>query len=187
MAGRARAPPFVGKVWYSSSKYYYYFVMYVYPYFLVKKWCIFCSCSVVVVVVIVVAPAAVSLFFPTDVPKPFLPCATQEREEKCMAGLKDRYRQHHAAILHGQTAFDAVLAEEPEDTAAAAADDDDEGEGAEEGGVASQQLQGPEQQQGQGQGQAEGGLPAGAGRRPLSTSGVENAPITLWPSAPTSA
>lgn len=30
----------------------------------------------------------------------------------CLAGLKDRYRQHHAAILHGQTAFDAVLASE---------------------------------------------------------------------------
>lgn len=28
-----------------------------------------------------------------------------------MAGLKDRYRQHHGAILHGQTAFDVVLSE----------------------------------------------------------------------------
>lgn len=30
----------------------------------------------------------------------------------CLAGLKERYRQHHAAILHGQTAFDTILASE---------------------------------------------------------------------------
>ena len=35
----------------------------------------------------------------------------QEREERCMAGLRERYRQHHADILHGDTPFDAVLAE----------------------------------------------------------------------------
>lgn len=32
-----------------------------------------------------------------------------------MAGLKERYRQHHAAILHRQTAYDVVMAEDQED------------------------------------------------------------------------
>ena len=113
----------------------------------------------------------------------YIPRVTQEREEKCMAGLKDRYRQHHAAILHGQTAFDAVLAEESED--ADAADEREEEEAAEEAGVASQQK---EQQEAQAEeGARAEGRPAGApDGRPLSTSGVESASVTLWPSAPTS-
>lgn len=36
---------------------------------------------------------------------------SQEREEKCLAGLKERYRQHHAAIAHDETPFDAVMAD----------------------------------------------------------------------------
>lgn len=110
----------------------------------------------------------------------YIPRVTQEREEKCMAGLKDRYRQHHAAILHGQTAFDAVLAEESEDADAA-----DEREEEEEAEVASQQK---EQQEAQAEeGARAEGRPAGApDGRPLSASGVESASVTLWPSAPTS-
>lgn len=88
-------------------------------------------------------------------------CSTQEREEKCMAGLKDRYRQNHAAILHGQTAFDAVLAEEGEEGLASERD-------------AKQQQEAEEARVEEGAHTPEGRVGAGS------------APVTLWPSAPTS-
>eukprot|EP00903_Cladosiphon_okamuranus_P008948 g8563.t1 len=91
----------------------------------------------------------------------------KEREEKCMAGLKDRYRQHHAAILHGQTAFDAVLAEE-------------ESEGAEEGEQRLASEQGAKQKQ-----EAEE-TQVGEGARSEGREGAGRAPVALWPAAPTS-
>lgn len=77
-------------------------------------------------------------------PPPTFPPQMQEREEKCLAGLKDKYRQHHAAILHGQTAFDAVLAEEEDEEDAT----EEHREGEEEGdGVGTSLEQGRAQQE----------------------------------------
>ncbi|CAM9164644.1 unnamed protein product [Ectocarpus sp. 6 AP-2014] len=91
----------------------------------------------------------------------------KEREEKCLAGLKDRYRQHHGAILHGQTAFDLVLSEggillDHEQLAA----EGEEGLGGAEGHLRLQEEEGETQEDGE--------------------EDTLHGRIALWPSVPSS-
>ncbi|CAM9852513.1 unnamed protein product [Pylaiella littoralis] len=106
----------------------------------------------------------------------------QEREERCMAGLKERYRQHHEAILYGQTAYDVVVAEgEQEDTTSEQSPgrrEQEEEEGQTDGLRNEQQEEDEEDE----------GLPGGFDIRPFSSQASENEPpkVCLWPSVPIS-
>lgn len=119
-----------------------------------------------------------------------------------MAGLKERYRQHHAAILHDLTAFDVVMAEQEQGGGEELENLVQE----EEGRITSEQSPKPRKQEGEEGVQTSGqrneqqqqlreeeeeeeeeALEGGVDLRPISPPSHEGPPpsVRLWPSVPT--